>query len=187
MLILLTKAPTPEIQSNSAAALGDLSLRDERTDSDDYSAFNKVWDEPEGGMHDYLYRFLTSPDIAFRHIAVWTIVRLLESGDRQLMNNICNSPLLAPHIRELANPGNPTSCGTPHSAESDSGRETEMIGDQGEVEQLSRKILEFIDDVNPSTSIAVTPLQRGVAGSGIVGAFEKASEDLWSSVGGFLS
>ena len=134
-------------------------------------------------MHDYLYRFLTSPDFTFRHIAVWTIVQLLESGDRQLMSNICNSPFLAPHIRELANPGNPTpssTCGTPHSAESDSGRETEMIGDQGEVEQLSRKILEFIDDVDPSATITAPPSQRGFNGSVVTSVLDKASEELWS-------
>ncbi len=55
-------------------------LADGRTTSDDYSAFNDVWDKPEGGMHKYLYRFLTSPDATFQHIAVWTIVQLLESG-----------------------------------------------------------------------------------------------------------
>jgi vacuolar protein 8 len=53
---------------------------DGRTASDDYSAFNEVWDNPEGGMHQYLHRFLTSPDATFQHIAVWTIVQLLESG-----------------------------------------------------------------------------------------------------------
>lgn len=31
-------------------------------------------------MHQYLYRFLTSSDATFQHIAVWTIVQLLESG-----------------------------------------------------------------------------------------------------------
>lgn len=52
---------------------------DGRTDQDDYSAFNEVWDKPDDGMHGYLYRFLTSPDATFQHIAVWTIVQLLES------------------------------------------------------------------------------------------------------------
>ena len=55
-------------------------LLDGRTASDDYSAFNDVWDNPEGGMHQYLHRFLTSPDATFQHIAVWTIVQLLESA-----------------------------------------------------------------------------------------------------------
>lgn len=55
-------------------------LSDGRTATDDYSAFNDVWDKPDGGMHRYLYNFLTSPDATFQHIAVWTIVQLLESG-----------------------------------------------------------------------------------------------------------
>lgn len=46
---------------------------------DDYSAFNDVWDKPEGGLHMYLFRFLSSTDATFQHIAVWTIVQLLES------------------------------------------------------------------------------------------------------------
>lgn len=53
---------------------------DGRAPTDDYSAFNDVWEKPDGGMHKYLYRFLTSPDATFQHIAVWTIVQLLESG-----------------------------------------------------------------------------------------------------------
>lgn len=96
-LIPLTKSPSIEVQGNSAAALGNLSSKgtftrtyvilpllrydiDGRTASDDYSAFNEVWDKPDEGMHGYLHRFLTSPDATFQHIAVWTIVQLLESG-----------------------------------------------------------------------------------------------------------
>lgn len=57
-----------------------IDFADGRTATDDYSAFNDVWDKPDGGMHKYLFRFLTSPDATFQHIAVWTIVQLLESG-----------------------------------------------------------------------------------------------------------
>jgi vacuolar protein 8 len=97
VLIPLTNSQSSEVQGNSAAALGNLSSKgafrlsvvcvrylhvvtDGRTATDDYSAFNDVWDKPDGGMHKYLYRFLTSPDQTFQHIAVWTIVQLLESG-----------------------------------------------------------------------------------------------------------
>lgn len=98
VLIPLTNSPSSEVQGNSAAALGNLSSKgmnavraedrvklislvpDGRSASDDYSAFNDVWDKPDGGMHQYLYRFLTSIDATFQHIAVWTIVQLLESG-----------------------------------------------------------------------------------------------------------
>jgi len=62
--------------------------KDGRSPTDDYSAFNDVWDKPDGGMHKYLYRFLTSPDATFQHIAVWTIVQLLESGGRSILENI---------------------------------------------------------------------------------------------------
>lgn len=53
---------------------------DGRSANDDYSGFNDVWEKPDGGMHHYLHRFLSSPDATFQHIAVWTIVQLLESG-----------------------------------------------------------------------------------------------------------
>lgn len=82
VLIPLTTSPSSEVQGNSAAALGNLSSKDGRSATDDYSAFNDVWEKPDGGLHKYLYRFLTSPDATFQHIAVWTIVQLLESGGR---------------------------------------------------------------------------------------------------------
>lgn len=47
--------------------------------ADDYSAFSAVWTEPEGGLHGYLVRFLESQDTTFQHIAIWTLVQLLES------------------------------------------------------------------------------------------------------------
>ncbi|KAG6381370.1 vacuolar protein 8 [Boletus reticuloceps] len=118
VLIPLTNSPSSEVQGNSAAALGNLSSKDGRTATDDYSAFNEVWDKPDGGMHRYLYNFLTSPDATFQHIAVWTIVQLLESGDPQLISNIRNSGLLNPPIRQLASSRTPTptsSIGTPRS------------------------------------------------------------------------
>ena len=103
VLIPLTNSPSSEVQGNSAAALGNLSSKgmlvgkaflmiaffiiyiviDGRAPTDDYSAFNDVWDKPDGGMHKYLHRFLTSPDATFQHIAVWTIVQLLESGGQR--------------------------------------------------------------------------------------------------------
>jgi vacuolar protein 8 len=52
---------------------------DTHVSDEDYTPFNDVWDKPEGGMHAYLHRFLISADLTFQHIAVWTIVQLLES------------------------------------------------------------------------------------------------------------
>lgn len=169
VLIPLTNSLSSEVQGNSAAALGNLSSKDGRTASDDYSAFNEVWDKPEGGMHNYLFRFLTSPDATFQHIAVWTIVQLLESGDPQLISNIRSSTLLSPHIRQLAisRTSSPSSSvGTPHSARSHSDQETDTAEGQGEIQLLSKRILEFIDgEVDLSVTPGVTPSQRHVAGS----------------------
>ena len=39
--------------------------------AEDYAPFNAVWNQPEGGLHAYLVRFLSSSDITFQHIAVW--------------------------------------------------------------------------------------------------------------------
>jgi vacuolar protein 8 len=170
VLIPLTNSSSSEVQGNSAAALGNLSSKDGRTATDDYSAFNDVWDKPDGGMHKYLYRFLASPDATFQHIAVWTIVQLLESGGRfnhllryflsltvhfpdpQLTSNIRNSTILIPSIRQLAEsrPNSPSSSvgdGTLHSGRSRSRhsyQDTEAEG-QGEIQLLARRILEFTD------------------------------------------
>ncbi|KAF9229528.1 vacuolar protein 8 [Gyrodon lividus] len=169
VLIPLTNSPSSEVQGNSAAALGNLSSKDGRTATDDYSAFNDVWDKPEGGMHRYLYNFLTSPDATFQHIAVWTIVQLLESGDPQLISNLRNSGLLNPPIRQLALSRTPTptsSVGTPrsHHSASQSYADTETGDGQAEIQLLARRILEFVDgDMDAG-------LPRSVAGSHMAGS-----------------
>ncbi|KNZ78137.1 Vacuolar protein 8 [Termitomyces sp. J132] len=169
VLIPLTNSPSSEVQGNSAAALGNLSSKDGKSATDDYSAFNDVWDKPEGGMHKYLYRFLTSPDTTFQHIAVWTIVQLLESGDPQLISSIRTSTLLIPNIRDLAVSRISTpssSVGTPHSQHSrtHSEHDTETGDGQGEIQLLGRRILEFVDGdaegLVPS-SVAASHIQPG--------------------------
>ncbi|KAF7367323.1 hypothetical protein MSAN_00794400 [Mycena sanguinolenta] len=159
VLIPLTNSPSSEVQGNSAAALGNLSSKGEsisngRNSPDDYSAFNDVWDKPDGGMHRYLYRFLTSSDATFQHIAVWTIVQLLESGDSQLISNIRNSALLIPNIRNLASSrtsSHSSSVGTPtsHRSQSQSYQDTETGEGAGEIQQLGRRIIEILEGGEP--------------------------------------
>jgi len=142
-----------------------LSSKDGRSASDDYSAFNDVWEKPDGGMHRYLYRFLSSSDATFQHIAVWTIVQLLESGDPQLMTNIRNSSLLLPNIRNLASSqaSSPSSSvGSHHSQRSY--QDTDNGDGQGEIQLLARRILEFADgdgDALISGSAAASHMQPG--------------------------
>jgi vacuolar protein 8 len=149
---------------------------DGRTASDDYSAFNDVWEKPDGGMHRYLYNFLTSVDATFQHIAVWTIVQLLESGDPQLISNIRLSGLLNPSIRQLAlsrTPSATSSVGTPrsHRSQSQSYADTDTGEGQGEIQLLARRILEFVDgDVDGG-------LPRSVAGSHMAGSSVSSARD----------
>lgn len=73
--------------------------------ADDYTPFSAVWDQPEGGIHGYLVRFLESRDTTFQHIAIWTLVQLLESGgsslayfcDRRQKSNENTFSFLNPH------------------------------------------------------------------------------------------
>jgi len=166
VLIPLTSSPSSEVQGNSAAALGNLSSKDGRSSTDDYSAFNDVWDKPDGGMHKYLHRFLTSPDATFQHIAVWTIVQLLESNDPQLISSIRSSPLLLPNIRNLANSGasSPSeSVDSRHSHNQMYDDETYTGDGQGEIQLLSRRILEFVegDEAMLSSSVPGSHMQPG--------------------------
>ena len=158
VLIPLTNSLSPDVQDPGSHALRSLSSRGNRTASDDYSAFNKVWDEPEGGMHNYLYRFLTSPNGDRRRVAFWTIIDLLESGDHQLIGNIHSSPLLPHHIRKLTaldNSAHPPSVGVPRYGYS--GQEMdEILGLPGEIQLLFKGVLGFIDiggDAGLSTAV----------------------------------
>lgn len=69
----------------------------------DYSMFVKDWREPAGGIHGYLKRFLESNDPTFQHIAIWTLLQLLESDDAKLKLLIGQSPEIMMMIRDIAN------------------------------------------------------------------------------------
>lgn len=157
VLIPLTNSPSVEVQGNSAAALGNLSSKEERSSLDDYSAFNDVWDKPEGGLHTYLFRFLSSTDATFQHIAVWTIVQLLESRDPQLTHNIRSSPLLIPHIRHLSASAASSPSSSPGShSQSRISSDDAGEGGQGEIAALARRILEFTDGDGPEEGASMS-------------------------------
>lgn len=146
VLIPLTNSPSIEVQGNSAAAIGNLSSKEGRSPSDDYSAFVDVWDKPDGGLHQYLWRFLSSTDATFQHIAVWTIVQLLESEDPELIRNIRGSSLLAPHITQLATSQTSTPTGSTLGSRSQSYSDDGGDGGAAEIAALARRILELTED-----------------------------------------
>ncbi|KAL2266503.1 hypothetical protein VTJ83DRAFT_5855 [Remersonia thermophila] len=126
VLIPLTKSPSVEVQGNSAAALGNLSSK-----VGDYTIFIQNWLEPSDGVHGYLSRFLSSGDATFQHIAIWTLLQLLESEDKKLIGLIGKSDDIVSMVKQIAN----------RPMESDNEAEDD---DEGEVVSLAQRCLELL-------------------------------------------
>ncbi|RWA10596.1 hypothetical protein EKO27_g4498 [Xylaria grammica] len=126
VLIPLTHSPSIEVQGNSAAALGNLSSK-----VGNYAIFIQDWSEPNGGIHGYLSRFLASGDATFQHIAIWTLLQLLESEDKTLISLIGKSEKIVDMIKLISN----------RQIESDNEFEED---DEGEVINLAQRCLELL-------------------------------------------
>lgn len=126
VLIPLTASQSIEVQGNSAAALGNLSSK-----VGDYSIFIQDWTEPNGGIHGYLQRFLASGDATFQHIAIWTLLQLIESEDKKLISLIGKSEEIVQMIKTISD----------KQIESDD--EGEEDG-EGEVIQLAQRSLQLL-------------------------------------------
>ena len=126
VLIPLTDSASIEVQGNSAAALGNLSSKVR-----DYSYFVRDWSNPNGGIHGYLERFLASGDPTFQHIAIWTLLQLLESENQQLVNFITESDGIVEMVKLISD----------KNIESD---EEDAEDGEGEVIALARRCLEFL-------------------------------------------
>ena len=144
VLIPLTKSPSIEVQGNSAAALGNLSSKGRFSKCpplqnppltvrtvDDYAIFIRTWTEPSDGIHGYLNRFLASGDATFQHIAIWTLLQLLESEDKRLISLIGKSDDIVDMIKQIAN----------RPIESEIELEDD---DEGEVVNLAQRCLELL-------------------------------------------
>lgn len=158
VLIPLTESESIEVQGNSAAALGNLSSKGKSYSSSasppantgplvgDYSLFLSSWNQPSGGIHGYLNRFLASGDPTFQHIAIWTLLQLLESGDQKLVDAINKSEDVMKMVREISE----------KTVESeDEGDESE--DGEGEVVALARRCLEISNGDTPSTKTDSQP------------------------------
>ncbi|PGH27675.1 vacuolar protein 8 [Polytolypa hystricis UAMH7299] len=126
VLIPLTASESIEVQGNSAAALGNLSSK-----VGDYSMFVRDWSDPNGGIHGYLSRFLASGDPTFQHIAIWTLLQLLESEDKRLIGFINGSEDIVQMVKTIAD----------KNVESD---DEDNEDGEGEVVALARRSLELL-------------------------------------------
>ncbi|KAI4214258.1 MAG: hypothetical protein LQ351_003343 [Letrouitia transgressa] len=126
VLIPLTDSPSIEVQGNSAAALGNLSSK-----VGDYSVFVQDWTSPNGGIQGYLNRFLASGDATFQHIAIWTLVQLLESEDKRLISLIYKAEDVTKMIQQISD----------KNVEAD---DDDTEDGEGEVVALARRALELL-------------------------------------------
>ena len=100
----------------------------------DYSIFVKDWTEPNGGIHGYLSRFLASGDPTFQHIAIWTLLQLLECEDKKLVDLISKADDVIQMIKTISD----------KKVESD---EEEGEDGEGEVVALAHRSLELLSKV----------------------------------------
>ena len=93
--------------------------------------FVQTWSEPNGGFHGYLNRFLASGDPTFQHIAIWTLLQLLESEDKKLTDLIAKSDDIIRVIKNIAD----------QNVESDA---EDGEDGEGEVVGLARRSLQLL-------------------------------------------
>ena len=97
----------------------------------DYSIFVRDWTEPNGGIHGYLKRFLASGDPTFQHIAIWTLLQLLESNDQKLIAMVAKSEDIIQMVKTISD----------KHVESD---DEEGEDGEGEVVALAQRSLELL-------------------------------------------
>ncbi|KAK6199381.1 vacuole membrane protein required for vacuole inheritance [Scheffersomyces amazonensis] len=78
VLIPLTFSENGEVCGNSAAALANLCSKV----SEEHGKYIlNNWNQPDEGIYGFLLRFLQSGSVTFEHIALWTILQLLECSN----------------------------------------------------------------------------------------------------------
>ena len=126
-LIPLTDSESIEVQGNSAAALGnplfqgwrllDICPEIGQSRMEAYKAISK--------------RFMASGDPTFQHIATWTMLQLLESGDKKLVGLVAKSDEIIAMVKTIAD----------KHVESD---DEEGEEGEGEVVALAQRSLELL-------------------------------------------
>ena len=119
----------------------------------DYTLFLSSWSQPSGGIHGYLSRFLASDDPTFQHIAIWTLLQLLESGDSRLIQTINKAEDVIGAVRRISE----------RHVESEDEAEDGEDG-EGEVVALAKRCLEI-----SSNGGEVPPSQGSVKSESSVG------------------
>lgn len=109
----------------------------------DYAPFLRYWHSPHGGIQGYLSRFLASGDPTFQHIAIWTLLQLLESEDKSLIEQINESKDIVDMVRAISEKEGTSD--TERESGSFEGEDGDEEG-EGEVVGLAKRCLEFLGE-----------------------------------------
>ncbi|CAI5072425.1 CRE_HP_G0117860.mRNA.1.CDS.1 [Saccharomyces cerevisiae] len=96
-LIPMTFSQNQEVSGNAAAALANLCSR-----VNNYTKIIEAWDRPNEGIRGFLIRFLKSDYATFEHIALWTILQLLESHNDKVEDLVKNDDDIINGVRKMA-------------------------------------------------------------------------------------
>ena len=96
-LIPMTYSSNQEVSGNAAAALANLCSR-----INNYSKIIEAWESPNEGIRGFLIRFLQSEYPTFEHIALWTILQLLESHNDTVLQLIKENKEIVKSIKSLS-------------------------------------------------------------------------------------
>ncbi|KAK6465421.1 putative vacuolar inheritance protein [Scheffersomyces coipomensis] len=134
VLIPLTFSENGEVCGNSAAALANLCSRVS-------SAHGKYilnnWNQPDEGIYGFLLRFLQSGSATFEHIALWTILQLLECNNDDIQALIKESEPILSGIK------NSSASQQPNSTNSDS-NDDQFNDAKVELNYLYQQILQIL-------------------------------------------
>ncbi|CAI4402134.1 AVB_G0014170.mRNA.1.CDS.1 [Saccharomyces cerevisiae] len=156
-LIPMTFSQNQEVSGNAAAALANLCSR-----VNNYTKIIEAWDRPNEGIRGFLIRFLKSDYATFEHIALWTILQLLESHNDKVEDLVKNDDDIINGVRKMAdvtferlqrsgidvkNPGsnNNPSSNDNNSNNNDTGSEHQPVEDASlELYNITQQILQFL-------------------------------------------
>lgn len=96
-LIPMTFSKSQEVSGNAAAALANLCSR-----VNNYNKIIESWDKPNEGISNFLIRFLKSDYATFEHIALWTILQLLESHNDKILSLIKNDKEILNGVNKMS-------------------------------------------------------------------------------------
>ncbi|GMM38350.1 protein anchor [Saccharomycopsis crataegensis] len=133
VLIPLTFSDNNEVGGNSAAALANLCSR-----IDNYDYIINDWDQPNDGICGFLIRYLNMSNTTFEHIALWTILQLLESDNRKILELIKSNANIMNGVKKLHIENSPPK-------EEENSEIAHQDGPTAEVYNLTEQILAYLD------------------------------------------